>query len=945
MSRLIFPITLAVILFAHVIGCSAGSSGPVQPMIENPGPELSSAQTGNNSQVHLWGFYGITIDPETLEVESIPIRNLMFTANVTTFLNQNPSNMTFSINEILPGNDYIDVDIDVGLKHPFPGMLQYNGYDVRGVFMADGSASMLYDAKLIYPVPEVDQFMFADPQDGYGGPDGYTRWYNLSEFSIGGADLFNYTHGKLATTGYDSSSSVNPYKYFADGLSGNEDLWVWMLDNAHQDGVFSSGAINERNYYLRFPNATGVKYAYAVIANWHGDLPEDHPSNTTEAVSVNIEDNSDVWYVDSDNNGGTIDLDISVFDWGSELSSGIMENYDIIIESSVTDSVFYADDIVMTPVGGDDLYSTYHVEIAADAVTQLDDNEFWLMIEYPDFDYSNDFQIMNDAWDSPLAAFFRYDLPVSNQSPCNYSIDHMNPDTAGITDNLTDVEIIGDGFQSGGPLACYLSNGSIDINGTNVTFVNSTTVTADFDFGAAGAEAGTYDLYFTNGDGCEAELVDAMTLVSTNWPVLIDDDESYYASRFVEDSNGIFHVFAGYEFVYGSPGVWRLMWHFSEDSGQTWTSVGDIYVNSGAGFTGPSGTTACAADDQGGVYVAYSERSASGYTARPIRIAYLDTATYNDPDSWDPTDWATKNGINVDRGPSSIYLACSPDGAIFCYTMRYTTSTVWYNYATSFANLDASTTTQLNSAYGVSNMSFQHVYLSLNNASVYDTVTGNFYLVQAGNFDHTYPYQYNNAQGGYILEFDPDATGSKWSMVTFFDHPELILAGDMVRINHGDLAIDSSGYLHWVHQYRYPTTAYPYHINNIQYMFIYGTNETGSWEFTDPISDNYVFPDPPDNGPNNQLWYECRAINLVANQNDDLILTWQESLTYQNFWGGTRSSETWSDTPAELDVDSLNIYLPQGEAWGEYSALTFTTYNYSTKIRGALYFTMTDGTG
>jgi len=940
MLRLKFPVTFVIVIAAITLGCSSGMPGPIQQDLDNPAP----VQALDPGDTHLWGLFQITIDPETFKVESVPMRNVMFTANVTTFMNQNPLAMTFNINGIIPGPDYIDVDIDVGLTHPFPGMPHYNGYDVRGIFMGDGSSAMLYNPELLYPMPGVDQMMLIDEADGFGGPDGYSRWYNVREFSIGGVALFDYTHGKLASPGYSGTSTVNPYKYFADGLGTSEDLWSWMIENTDRDGQFSSGATNARNYYLRFPNDKGVTYAYAVIANWLSDLPEDHPSNTTEAVAVLVEDNSDVWFVDPSSNGGSLNLDISIFDWASEISAGVMENYDIIIESSVTGAVYYADDSVMTPVGGDENYSTYHVEISANAVTRLDDNYYWVIVEYPDSDYSNVFGAMNDAWDSPLAAFFRYELPVSNQSPCDYTLDHMNPDTADISAVLTDVEIIGEGLVVGGPLACYLSNGNVDITGTSVTFENSTMVTADFNFGAAGAEEGTYDLYFTNGDGCEEILVDAMTLVSFEWPVLIDDDESYYAARFVEDSNGIFHVFAGYEVVNGTPGEWELKWHYSEDNGQTWMSGGNIYVESGLSFTGPTGLTACASDDQGGVYVAYSEREYSTWTARPIRIAYLDTATYDDPDTWSPADWETKDGVNVDREPSGIYLACSTDGAILIYTMRYTTSTVYYNYADSFASLDASTTTILNSAYGVSNMSFQHVYLSLNNAMVYDPNTGNFYLVQAGNFDSAAPYNFNVEQGGYILEFDPDASGSKWRMETYFDHPELPLDGNMVRINHGDLTIDSSGDLHWVHQYRYPTTAYPYDIDEIQYKFIYGTNETGSWEYTDPISDNYIFPNPPDDGPNNQLWYECRAINLVAKQNNDLILTWQESITNQNFKGGTRTSGTWSDTPADLDVDSLDIYLPQGEAWGVYSAQTFTTFNYTTKTRGALYFTMTDGT-
>jgi len=413
MSRNFFQ--LPVLLIAAVlIGCSAGTESPVLPRTD--------AKNVNVSNTHLWGYFDVHIDAESETVTSIQNRTGMFTANVTGFLNSNPLAMTFDILEVIEGADYIDIDINVSINHPFPGLPAYHGYDVRGIFMGEGSGLLSY-GDLAYPIEGIDQCMLDDPDwgagdPGGGGPDGYTRWFNPGEFSEGGMPLFSYTPGKLSTPGYDASANLCPYKYFADGLDMNEDVWDWLMLHDDQDGIFSSGAKNERNYYLRFPTPDpNIVYGYAVIANWEGEGDDYHPSNATEAVAMSVVDHSDVYYVDESNFGGSLKLDMSVFDWGSVISNGVMEDYRLLVDSTVLSNVYEADSGDMTPAGGNDVYSTYSVEIPADAVDGLTGNEFWVIVEYPEYDYDNDFGTENLTGEDPLAAFFRYDLEVSNNEP------------------------------------------------------------------------------------------------------------------------------------------------------------------------------------------------------------------------------------------------------------------------------------------------------------------------------------------------------------------------------------------------------------------------------------------------------------------------------------------------------------------------------------------------
>jgi hypothetical protein len=397
---------------ALIAGCSKAYN-PATPDVNNPKvTDVSSSQSG--SQTHLWGYYDVNIDIPTQTATAVPVRGAMYTANVVTFMNQNPTNLGFHVNKTPVGSDYIDVDIDVTIKHPFPGLPGYNGYDVRGIFMGDGIETLQYNPELMIASIESDQTMLPDPADGFGGPDGYTRWFNKTEFSGAASPLFQYTQGKVASPGFNGTATLCPYKYFTDGLQKNQDVWSWLKDNSLVHGIFSSGNSITRNYYIRFPNSKGIRFGYAVIANWEGTEPEFHPSNAPEAVTCSVTNNSDLYYVDPTHNGGNLKLDISLWDWDSTISAGVMDDYKVIIESTVLSAPHQFTPSEMTPIGGGDHYSTYHVEIPANNVNSLTGNKFWVIAECADEDYTNPFDVPNLANTDKLASFFRYDLTVAN---------------------------------------------------------------------------------------------------------------------------------------------------------------------------------------------------------------------------------------------------------------------------------------------------------------------------------------------------------------------------------------------------------------------------------------------------------------------------------------------------------------------------------------------------
>jgi len=507
-KKLLSGFIIAITLVMVISGCTGGGD-PVTPST-SPETRITAPsadfQSCTRPQTHLWGFWTCAIDLNTLEIEAIPLRNSMFTANVVNFLNSNPSTLKFSINDTPSGPDYIDVDIDVMLEHPFPGLPRYNGYDVRGVFMGDGSVSLV-SGGVNCAVNGVDQFMLPDPDGGNGAPDGYTRWFNIDEFSGGGMPLFQYTQGKVATPGFDGTSTLNPYKYFADGLDTNDDLWTWLDGNPDRDGMFASGASNARNYYLRFPLAKGVTFGYAVLADWTGIEPEYHPSNTAEAVCVDVAEDHSVYFEGPTSNGGEMKMDISVWNWDAALSAGVMEEYRIIIESSVLSAPYYADSSTMTPVGGTENYSTYQVEITADDVKFLDGNEFWVIVEETGTTYANDFGIPNLAENDNLCAYFRYDLEVLPESPeCPIPIPQAitgspEKNSGSHTERVTSTNLMGD---TG--LGVWLDMEGVlddvyDIEGTGITNVDVPVGEFDATFDLEGVALGQYYVVVRNSCG------------------------------------------------------------------------------------------------------------------------------------------------------------------------------------------------------------------------------------------------------------------------------------------------------------------------------------------------------------------------------------------------------------------------------------------------------------
>lgn len=389
-----WTVLLAALLIV-VMGCSGGGNPTI------PTTDLTTDIVGQSAQqqTHLWGYYDVMIDVENQTVEYVVNRSVQFTANVVDFVNGSPANLQFNIISTPVEPTYIGVSIDVGITHPFPGLTEYNGYDVRGVFMGDGSGTLDYSLDCDYAVQGTDQYMFE--------ADGCTRWFNRSEFTTPG--VLGYTPGLFASGGFAGTATINPYMYFADGLTTSGDAFDFLA-GTDDDGVFAAGHTNRRHYDLRFPTTKGVVFGYAIVANWEDEAI--HPSNAPEAVACDMNITDSVWFDPGDDtNGGNLTLEFSIFGWGAQPSA-------MFINSSVLSDEYELDSGDMTPTGGGDNYSTYEVDVVADHITGNDNQDYWVVCEFDGETYANDLGVTNSAGSDVLAAFFHYELFVAEEAYC-----------------------------------------------------------------------------------------------------------------------------------------------------------------------------------------------------------------------------------------------------------------------------------------------------------------------------------------------------------------------------------------------------------------------------------------------------------------------------------------------------------------------------------------------
>ncbi len=342
-KRIAYCFLLLLVLVSF--GCS---STPVEPVLPDNAVKYSESETSH--QLHgLWQF---TADPEAGTLDVVQLRTGSVHLNALPFVEPPPFlYLTLESAPQFVGNK---LDVDIGLRHPFLGLIEFTGFDVCGILITSGAITGFDDPALV---------IAGDGNTRLLNPDGYSRWWNSTEFPINPGTIFGYTDGLLgAPDSYaDYNCTVNGYKYFCDDLDDPDD----PLSDVTVDGrgTFYPGQKNVRHYTIEL-GAEGLVFNYAVDASWKfpngnppWEAPDDFPlgANRSEAWRVAVTEVENTLWNDGVMSGGGLELSIDVYDWFNASLNAVK------VESPGS----FSSVISAFPTGGGTGYSTYEIDIAS----------------------------------------------------------------------------------------------------------------------------------------------------------------------------------------------------------------------------------------------------------------------------------------------------------------------------------------------------------------------------------------------------------------------------------------------------------------------------------------------------------------------------------------------------------------------------------------------------
>jgi hypothetical protein len=516
---------LSMLLIAVIIsGCTQNS-----PMVPSkPVPNEALVSNYSESGHVLWGTWQIVIDSEKMTANVVPLRGAEFTCNVTKFM-QPPSSPTNLVSiAIGPGSIPADgyFEVDVGLQHPFPGLKKFSGFDVRGILMTNGSMVGYHDSSVIIGSADNTRLM---------NPDGYTRWWNYSEFSSYNT-IFGYTAGKLGPS-KQLTATANPYKYFALGLP--KDTPVTSLDPASRGFFPTDAGVLARTYKIQFAkngSQTLFDFQYAIDASWAAPDPAFGPdfpveafpqeANCQEAYAVRVSDaGSSAYYIAPGNSGGELLLNVEVFDWqGKDNINGVQNEISgLWLEGGVLNGAVDVIPIATILPGTTDTSVIFQVTLSSLNLTTSGVEHLFGTVESAGPDTFKPQIPTGDNFahpDAHLAAYFTCAVNILPTVPTDPAIVTDNCARWGkVGQTVLDVTIEGEKFDPACTVELEYQPGDT-IQGQNLLWVNAGKLVVDFDL--TGATVGKYDVRVINPGATAGVLADSFEVMDPNnmpiWP-------------------------------------------------------------------------------------------------------------------------------------------------------------------------------------------------------------------------------------------------------------------------------------------------------------------------------------------------------------------------------------------------------------------------------------------
>jgi len=300
--------TALILVTALIVGCGGGSPASVDVPASKGLGDAGTVREGHS----LWGLWDVRIKADGSEWDVAPYRGSQLHLNALNFL-EPPINSMLKIESVFVQWNILHVDI--ALRHPFPGAPEFTGFDVKGIVILPGTEERCTSDFVTIPAVEETRLINAD---------GYTRWWNPREFAWeeGLMPILAYKDGLFGTPDETAqfASTLNGYKYFADGLGLTD--FAWQLAPATR-GMFGSGNYNSRRYKFDVEGPELV-FNYAVDASWAlpnhippTNVPGDFPlkANQPEPYAFRVEEVKNTLYCDGNYGGGDYELDVTVYTW------------------------------------------------------------------------------------------------------------------------------------------------------------------------------------------------------------------------------------------------------------------------------------------------------------------------------------------------------------------------------------------------------------------------------------------------------------------------------------------------------------------------------------------------------------------------------------------------------------------------------------------------------
>jgi hypothetical protein len=284
--RFLCIVCAVVILCAS---CSGGKGGredgnPLVPQItadvaENPGIRQGRA---------FIGYWRVRIN-EDLTYEVIPDRAAEMHLNCVHLIEDNCYDcLKLTEIHLLPEKQVAALMV---LRHPFPGVLNYTGFDVRGIFISGAGYEFPESERSIAWGSDVPRMLKYD---------GFTELFNPTDYPETYPLALGYIPGHMATGG-NLTATLNPYIRF---------------QTKAQRSIFMPGEM-AYSYMQVYAHEHPIEFGYAVDACWQlvsdpvtdpvSQFPDD--ANALEAYKVDVQVGTGI-----EAGGGSAEISAMVYD-------------------------------------------------------------------------------------------------------------------------------------------------------------------------------------------------------------------------------------------------------------------------------------------------------------------------------------------------------------------------------------------------------------------------------------------------------------------------------------------------------------------------------------------------------------------------------------------------------------------------------------------------------